>query len=213
VQNPLHTPEEMRQISDLAHLAEGVVLGSAAIIALVQTWGFLANGKQRYAWPALVMIAGAFLLGYLVLPHHGLALARTQWRFVFGDPQQRQHVFISLLVFAGGGIQLLATAEKLRGRVWHLAWPAALVAVGVLFLVHPQHGTSESVLRAVFVHRVLGSTLILAGALAGANVLRVVPSVWLQRLWATALLVAAILLFAYREPEGAYHEGQMHGQR
>ena len=208
LQNPLHSPEEMRQISNLAHLAEGIVLGTAALIALAQARGLFDEGKQRYAWPTLVVAAGVFLLGYLVIPHHGLENARTQWRFVFGDPQQRQHVMISLLVLVGGALELLATAGKLNGRLWHLAWPAALLLVGVLFLIHPQHGTSEAVARATLVHRILGTTLAGAGIIAGANAVRAAHSHALATLWPVALLAASVLLLIYREPSGAYHGSQ-----
>jgi hypothetical protein len=206
IQNPLHSPEEMRQISDLAHFVEGLVLGAAALIALIQAHDFLVRGKQRYAWPTLVIVAGVFLLAYLVVPHHGLALARTQWAFVFGDPQQRQHVLISLLVFAGGTSELLTLTGRVSGRVWRLMWPATLVVVGLLFMLHAQHGTTESVMEAVLLHRVLGSTFVVAGILAAANVVRLVRSKALASSWSLALLVAAVLLVAYREPEGAYHE-------
>ena len=208
MQNPLHTPEEMRQISDLAHIAEGIVLGLAAFIAVLQAQGVFVQGRQRLSWPVLIVTAGVFLLAYLTIPHHGLAHARTQWRFVFGDPQQRQHVVISLLVLVGGSCQLLALAGKVEGRVWQLAWPATLVIVGLLFVIHQQHGTSDAIARAMFLHRVLGTTLAIAGAIAGANVLRSVPSRTLATVWPIGLLLASIMLLVYREPEGAYHGSQ-----
>src|SRR2546427_10286977 len=95
--SPLHTPEEMRQISNLAHAMEGIVLGVAAITVIVQALGWLSGQRLRFLWPGLVVAAGAGLLGYLLIPHHGLAKAGLQYRFVFGDPQQRQHLVIACL--------------------------------------------------------------------------------------------------------------------
>ena len=213
LQNPLHTAEEMRQISNLAHVAEGAVLGTAALIALVQTRRPATEDGWRFAWPVLVVAAGAFLLGYLVVPHHGLDLARTQWRFVFGDPQQRQHLVISVLVLIGGASEAFALAGQHRGRIWRLAWPAALLIVGGMFVVHQQHGTTDAVARATLLHRVLGSALIVAGLVAATNVLRPIHSRPLAMIWPLALLAASIMLLIYREPEGAYHGSQQHEAR
>jgi hypothetical protein len=204
MQNPLHTPEEMRQISNLAHLVEGLILGIAALIVLLQARGIFAHGRRRYAWPALVALAGAFLLAYLVVPYHGLARARAQWTSVFGTAQQRQHLIMSLLVLLGGGAELLALSREVRWPTWRFVWPSALVAIGVIFLAHSQHGTSDAIRRAVLIHRALGVTFAVAGMLAAAGALRD-PRRKLQASWALALLVAAGLLVAYREPEGAFH--------
>jgi hypothetical protein len=204
LQNPLHSPDEMRQISDLAHLSEGLVIGAAALIALLQSRGVFVEGKRRYAWPALIVLAGVFLLAYLVVPHHGLEHAKTQWNFVFGDRQQRQHVVISVLIILGGGAEWMAVAGIVRGRSWLFAWPATLFAIGVFFITHPQHGTTEAVVRALLVHRVLGATLITTAVLATVSAARN-GSRRLQLSWSVALLLAATLLIIYKEPEGAYH--------
>ena len=200
---PLHSPDEMRQISNLAHVIEGVVLALVAVTALAEATGRL--GRGRYLWPILVVVAGAGLLLYLVIPHHGLHRATLQWSFVFGDAQQRQHGVISALILIAGVVEILGRADRLRGTAWTLAWPAALAIVGVMFLVHQQHGTSEAIARATLVHRYLGTSLVLAGVLAGTHALRARRSGALGVAWPLALLVAAVLLIIYREPEGAYH--------
>ena len=155
-------------------------------------------------WPILVVVAGAGL-SYLVFPHHGLDKAGLQWRFVFGDPQQRQHLVIATLILIAAVIEILGRAGRVHGQAWMLAWPAALAIVGVMFLVHQQHGTSEAIARATMVHRYLGTSLVVADVLAGTSAMRAqrggVPGV----AWALALLVAAVLLIIYREPTGAYH--------
>lgn len=79
----LHTADELRQISNVAHVIEGVVLGAATLIALLQATGRLDTGRHRVLWPGLVLTAGTGLLFYLIVPHHGLSRARVQWSFVF----------------------------------------------------------------------------------------------------------------------------------
>lgn len=204
----LHTADELRQISNLAHVIEGVVLGLAALIALLQATGRLDTGRYRVLWPGLILMAGTGLLFYLIVPHHGLSRARVQWSFVFGDPQQRQHIVIATLMLLAGLAEVLTRSSRLEARAWSLAWPMTLLLVGILFVVHRQHGTSAAVVRATLVHRWLGSVLIGAGVLAGLDAMRSRRGGLLGVGWAVMLLVASVLLMLYREPEGAY-DGSM----
>jgi len=205
---PLHTPVEMRQISDLAHVMEGVVLGLAAAVVIAQARG--VSGRARFAWPGLILLAGAALLGYLFVPHHGVARARLQWGFVLGDPEQRQHVIIAALVTVAGIVELLNRAGRLSARGWRLAWPAALVVIGLMFVLHEQHGTAESVRQAVRHHQYIGIAMLATAALGTLDVLRERPTRWVTASWGFTLLVAAILLGAYREPPGAFQDASPH---
>jgi hypothetical protein len=210
LQNPFHTPDEMRHISDLAHVVEGFVLGTAAVVALLQARGVFIAGSRRFAWPGLIAGAGVFLLAYLFVPHHGLSLARTQWDFVLSDPQQRQHVAIAVLTLIGGTCELLMIAGRVHGNAWRVAWPASLVIIGILFLIHPQHGTSEAVSRATLLHRVTGCLFVAAGLTAAAKAFLRLKSAVLAALWPVWLLSAAIVLASYREPDGAFHPSDDH---
>lgn len=209
---PLHTPVEMRAISNIAHVIEGVVLGAAALIIILQAAGRFDEGRAKFLWPGLIVFAGTALLLYLVIPHHGLERTRLQWSFVFGDPQQRQHVIIASLIIVAGVVEILARAGRLHGSHWPLAWPIALAVVGTLFIVHQQHGTGDAVARATLVHRWLGTTLVLAGTLAGIGVVLDRRRGALAVGGGVLLFIAALLLIAYREPEGAYH-GSMPGMK
>lgn len=204
----LHTPEEMRQIVNVAHVVEGIVIGAAAIAMVVEARAALRNA--RLVWPAIMVAAGVGLLLFLFIPHHGLALATTQWNFIVGDPQQRQHVVIAILITAAGVVELQRGRERLSARAWGFAWPAALAAIGALFLVHEQHGTAEAVATAIRVHRYLGATFIVVGVLSAINASRPRPSRWITLAIAATLLVTASLLIAYREPPGAYEAGHGH---
>lgn len=202
----LHGAEEMQRISNLAHWGEGAVLALAGVIAMVDAAGYGA-GRARYLWPGLIVFAGLALLGYLLLPHHGLEHARDQWAFVFGDPQQRQHVVLAALALVAGAIELAYHAGRLQRPAWQLVWPAAVGTVGLMFARHTQHGTAEAVARAALIHRYLGLLFIATGALRAAEIFGGAHTRWLAFSWPFTLLAAAALLGAYREPAGAYHDG------
>lgn len=201
---PFHTAEEMRGLSNLAHVIEGVVLAAAALLALAEAAGRRGDDRERITWPATIVFAGIGLFAYLLFPHHGLSNARTQWAFIFGVPQQRQHVILAALVVIGGGAELLSRRGRLRGRAWRLVWPIAAITAGTLFVAHPQHGTSEAVAGAVTLHRWIGTLLIVTGVVRAGEVLSATRAWWVRYSWPLALLAAALLLALYREPQGAY---------
>lgn len=205
---PLHTPEEMREISNLAHVVEGGLIIAAAAIAIVETMRRRVS-KPDLIWPSLILGAGVFLLGYLFLPHHGLAHAREQWSFVLGDAQQRQHIVLSVLLVVGGTAELRRRVSASAPAWLALAWPVILAIAGLVFLLHRQHGTGEAVGRALLLHRAIASALILAGAFRAAEVLARAPRRWLMFAWSVCLLAAGVFLVTYREPPGAYEPGTM----
>lgn len=204
----LHTPDEMQRISNLAHVVEGLVIGVAAVVMMAESRARLRGTGAPFAWPLLLFVAGVFLLGYLVIPHHGLELARAQWRWVFGDPQQRQHMALAALIAAGAGGELLARARPAAGSLWRWAWPISTAVTGILFLAHTQHGTDDAVARATLIHRALGAVLIGAAGLRALANRKPDRRPALELSAGAALLAAALLLVLYREPAGAYaHEG------
>ena len=201
---PFHTVEEMRGLSNVAHVIEGVVLAAAALLALAEAAGRLRGDRGRIAWPAVILFAGVVLLFYLLFPHHGLSNARLQWAFIFGVPQQRQHVMLAALVVLGGGAELLSRRGARHGGAWSLIWPAAAIIAGILFVTHPQHGTSDAVARAVMLHRWIGTLLIATGVIRALDVRGARRAPWVKYAWPVTLLVSAVLLAVYREPRGAY---------
>lgn len=201
---PFHTAEEMRGLSNLAHVIEGVVLAAAAVLALAEATGRRCDHRGRITWPVVILFAGIVLLAYLLFPHHGLSNAGTQWAFIFGAPQQRQHVILAALVVSGGAAELLFRRGQLRGRAWSLVWPITAVTAGILFVAHPQHGTSEAIARAMTLHRWIGALLVVTGVVRALEVLAATRARWVKYAWPLTLLAAAVLLALYREPQGAY---------
>ena len=186
-----HTPDELRRASDLAHRVEGILLLAVAILAMAGN--VLGIAWASIAWPILILIAGLLLL-LAIYPRHPVG----DWAVIWREPQQRQHTMIALGLVAAGAAELFQPRPAGLG----LVWPGALVLAGVLFLTHAQHGTGQAVRKAVRRHRILGATLILAGLIAAAAVWT--SNAALAALWPAVLLVAALQLLLYREPEGAY---------
>lgn len=189
-----HTPEEMRWASNLGHVTEGVLLGTVGVLALLAGLGLAA--WAAVAWPVLLLVAGLLLL-LIMYPTHPFA----DWHLIWRDAQQRQHTLLATGAAVAGAAELARPAVPALGYVW----PAIAVGMGILFLIHEQHGTGEAVLRAVWQHRLLGALMVAAGALRFVDLLTPAPP-W-AALWPVALLVAAALLFVYREPPGAYEPG------
>lgn len=215
MQTALHDSVDMVQISNIAHTVEGLVIGSAAILAVAEST-FLTRRpgqKAQLIWPLIIFLAGTFLLAYLTVPHHGLNHTVDQWRFIWNDSQQRQHLLMSVIMLLGAGAELVVRRgtppggdRLLRSSPLSFGWPAALLLVGIMFLTHPQHGTTEAVQRATIIHRWLGAVLVASG-LARTGELFARENRILRTLWPILLLIASILLFMYREPPGAYAPG------
>lgn len=194
----LHSPEELVFLSNIGHWAIGVLLLVVAIVAFSQALGRLRGSVARYVWPSLILIAGASL-PLMTFIHHATELPLLMKAFMV-DMQQLQHMVMAILLVIAG----IAEIAYLRGRTaLRFVFPAALGIIGVLFLVHPQHGTSEAVAQAAVIHRYLGAAILLAAFFRVMEVAK--KSVrWLRFPWIAFTIVAALLLISYREPAGAY---------
>lgn len=193
-----HTPEEMRRLSNLGHIVEGTLFAIVGVLALLGNLGGFT--WVSLAWSILVLASGVMLL-LLLYPRHPI----SEWRLIWRDAQQREHTIIAAAVAIAGGAELLSSAISTLDYVW----PAAIILTGWLFLFHAQHGTSEAAARAVQQHRALGITLILAGLL---NFVEIASGARLAAiLWPIVLLIAAVQLLLYREPDGAYEGRGEHG--
>ena len=199
----LHTASEVVARSNLAHWIEGCVLAVIALFALAEVFVSPARSWVRFLWPSLVVGSGIFLPACLLL-HHGLRNIGFSWRLITSDHRQWLHLAMALLLLAAGTAELLYRSRRVGSAAWQLAWPAVLVTIGALFIVHQQHGTGEAVARAAMVHRFLGGALVAAGLARGVE-LRVASALrWARVVWPALLLLAAGLLVTYREPAAAF---------
>lgn len=202
----LHSPEEMQMLSNIGHWIEGSLLATVAIIALLEALGLI---KWRLVWQSLLFIAGIFLIAYLLL-HHGVDNIKLVWNLIWKDAQQRQHLLMAFLLCLAGLSEILA--KKYKASLLLYVWPIALSIIGIMFLVHEQHGTSEAVKRAQTIHIYLGISLILVSIVVTVGRITAGKYRWPAYVWPGLLLATSILLLTYREPGGAYRKpGNTHG--
>lgn len=193
---PLHTPQEIVTLSNAAHVAEGIVIILIAAVIVAQGFGYLQKGWQRYLVPSIGLFASFVLVGFLFFDHAN-ELPRA-WEWIINDMQQRQHLFMGVLIGLGSIAALIGL--KLQKEWLRLGLPLAVALIGLLFLVHPQHGNSEEAATGLLIHRVAGTSLIIAGlAQAGGLFLKQWRKV-LAVVAGAGLLLSAVLFISYREP-------------
>ncbi len=204
--NPFHTPEELQFFSSLGHWIEGGIFAAVAIIAFLEALGYLKVKLGKYLWPGLVFFAGVFLLVFLAPLHHGLnAVAiKLNWDYLIYDPQQRQHLIMGVLLLLGGWAEIKYRKNPDTHSYLKSGWPIALAIIGLMFIMHPQHGTSEAVAKAHMFHQYLGITLIAAGVLKKMELTSKQKYPWLAFAWILPIAVSAVMLMSYHEPEGAF---------
>lgn len=203
----LHTPEELRYLSSVGHWIAGGIFFTVAVIAFLQAKGFLTS--KPYLWQALVVIGGLFFIPYLLL-HHSLQEFPMVWRVIFLDPQQRQHFIMFNLITFGGTIELLLALKKLKTKAFYFIFPTVISIIGLMFLFHPQHGTSEAMAYSVPYHITLGIVLLLAGMTKVAQILMSHKYKLLNFAWILFLFISSMMLFIYNEPAGTYEVDNVH---
>ncbi len=201
--NPFHSPQELQYYINVGHWVEGAILGVVALVSLIQLLGYLKTGAVRYLIPILIFLGGLFLSPYLLL-HHGLNNFGTSWYYIVNDAAELQHFIMGNLLIMAGLVEILVTAEALKSKLWLLVFPLSVAVIGMLFLIHPQHGIGIEFIRATRIHHYLGWLLI------GGGIIQAVASqhdkyLRLSYIWILALVVSAGLLIIYREPSGSFH--------
>ncbi len=200
---PLQTPEQLQWVSNLAHWIEGGMFATVAVIAFLQALGYARSRGAQYLWPGLVLAAGVFLPAYILL-QRGLSGIGITWYLVIRDQQQREHFLMALLLLALGLSQILVRKAIPPIVLWKFLGPAALAAIGVILIFHTEYGTLAAIAEAEMKHGYLGLVIILAGLLKAADGLWSKRFRWLAFPWIVLLVIAALMLITYREPEGAF---------
>lgn len=205
--NPLifqfHSPEEFREIVTLGHWIIGYLLGTVAVIALIQALGVLK--KKTYLWPVIIIVASVIIVPFTFL-HHELNQLRLVAKVMWLDMQQRQHIIMIFFLFIAGVSEFLYATKKLKNELWGFVWPSVLIIIGLMFVLHPQHGNAEALAFSELFHEILGIVLILSGIFKGLEITSISESK--QKIfsfaWIIFLLVAAMLFISYIEPVGSY---------
>lgn len=192
----LHTPGEIIELSNLAHITEGLVLLAIGVLVIAQGMGYLRKSWQRYLIPSIALTASLVLIGFLFFDHlNELPLA---WQWVTTDMQQKQHLQMGVVLGIGSIISLVGV--RLKQEKFNLALYAAIAVIGFLFIIHPQHGNDAQATAALLIHRIAGSTLIVASL---AQMAALFTQRWRKLLMVLAgisLGISAMLFMIYREP-------------
>lgn len=197
----LHTPEELRYLSNIFHWILGYAFFAVTVITILQLLGYLKS--KFFLWPLLIIIVSGSTVLYLML-HHGLSALLLVWKVILSDSQQQQHFTMLILLFLGGISEFLLSLKKLKKPHWYIAWPISLIIIGFMFLFHPQHGTAEAIAYTLPFHTSLGLFLIATGLFKTVYVLLANKFKLLSQLSVIGLLIVSIMLISYSEPEGAY---------
>lgn len=194
------TPQQLRDLSNLAHTLEGGVIAVVGVLTLLEALRGESRGPLRLVWP-MVLLGAALLLPAFVLVASEQPIVDAA-AFMWRDPQQRQHLFMAATLLAAAVLEFWR--RWTRTASWSGAWPAALVVLGGLLMTHTEYGTADAVRWAERQHLYQGITAVAAGA--GFAVARLHNRAGRLAVIIGPLLVlaAAILLLTYREPPGAY---------
>ncbi len=189
-----------RRLSNVGHWAEGALFAIMGVVALLEALGKL-GGAARYLPAAPLVLAGIVIPAILFGHSHGAA---SHQREMMKDPQQRQHLAMAALILVSGLAELGLRAAWLPFTPFAYTWPAALVVIGVMFMLHTQHGSHQAMAKAVRFHRLLGAVIALAGVARAVQIATKEPRGGFAFASAALLFVVAGLLVTYREPEDAY---------
>ena len=192
---------------ELVHKLFAIALLVVVLPALLHAMEVL-HGR----WPAFMVPAALLLVGAM--------LFLDPWLFHGGDfgAEGVQHQVQGAVLAAAGVVEWSRARGKLQGRFWGALLPLTIVAVGVLFVMHTQHGGhGASVACQLVQHRFLGATLI------GAGLVKLLASFgwargnWANVGWLLLLVLVGVQLLLYSEslpgatpmtPATQHHGGQ-----
>lgn len=175
---------------DVHKLAAGIVLVILAPLLGAEA-GIVRGGWTRYIIPAGAFAMGAFLILDPIVFHGG----------DFGA-EGLQHQLQGAVAVAIAIVELARARGRLAARGWGLALPLGLVALGIVFIAHSQHGTT-SMQAQLALHRILGATIIMMAVVKAADVMGWAKGNWARVGWLLLGLSVSAQLFLYAEDHGA----------
>lgn len=180
----------------VVHQIAGAGLVAFALLLLAKALGRVSGDWPSYVLPVSLLVLGLFLVLDPIVFHGG----------AFGA-EGTQHQIQGGLMLAVAAIELARTRKRLTHRAWGALLPIAIIAVGVMFALHSQHGGGDMLLQ-VTQHRILGATLILTGLVQAIDNLALARGDWAAVGWLLLVLAVSLQLFLYVEGGApAAHEG------
>lgn len=173
---------------ELVHKLFAIVLLVIALPALLHAVEAIRGRWPLYLIPAALLLVGGMLILDPVLFHGG----------DFGA-EGLQHQAQGAALAAAGAVEWLRARGKLRGRWLAFLLPLVVIGVGLLFVVHTQHGQGASAACQLVQHRFLGATVIGAGLVKLAAASGRAQGNWADVGWLLLLTLAAVQLFLYSE--------------
>jgi len=176
------------------------------VLAILQALGKL-TGSARYLMPMPLLGAGIGAPFLVFVLRHNKSRSLGE---IMVDPAQRAHWIMALLLTIAGFTELTLVAGWTTVSALAYVFPAVLFIIGVMFMVHHQHGDADSMAAAMRFHRILGCVFMAAGIVRGIQIAKRDGDGVLAYTAAILLLIIAGLLITYREPPGAFTGGGGH---
>lgn len=175
-----------------------------AILAIGEATGTL---NIKLLWPSVIVIAGLFLISFLLF-HHGLDKIKLIWNLILSDTQQRQHLIMATLLITASVTEIIYRTTGYSA--FKFGWPLVICLIGIMFLIHEQHGSSEAIEWAQKIHKYLGILMIVVAIFIMLSIMLGAKHKWLLFSWPLLLIVTSTLLLIYKEPKGAYKQENSH---
>ncbi|MCC6625276.1 MAG: hypothetical protein IT385_28770 [Deltaproteobacteria bacterium] len=171
----------------IVHQIAGAALVVIALLLLARALGWIRGDWPVYVLPASLLLLGLFLLLDPIVFHGG----------TFGA-EGTQHQIQGAVLIVVAAVELGRARRRLPHRAWGALLPIAVGAVGVMFMLHSQHGGGDMLLQ-ITQHRILGATLILTALVLAIDNLGLARGNWAAIGWPLLVLALSLQLFLYVE--------------
>lgn len=183
--------------SEQVHRLGGVAFTLVALLLLARRTQTINAAWIEWLLPALLVAYGVESFADLWV--HGSAVPEAY------AAESRQHLLQGAIVLAAGIVEGMLLYGVLRHPAWSAVLPIALMAVGLVFLLHAPHGASTGARTMVAQHRAFAIALFVAAAAKALAALPLSPLKVLETAWLVALLVFGLLLLTYTEQASMSH--------
>lgn len=171
----------------VVHQIAGAGLVAFALLLLAKSLGRVTGAWVGHVLPVSLLVLGLFLVLDPIVFHGG----------TFGA-EGTQHQIQGGVLIVVAAVELGRARKRLTHRAWGALLPAAILVVGVMFLLHSQHSGGDMLLQ-VTQHRILGATLVLTGIVQAIDNLGLARGNWAAAGWPLLVLAVSLQLFLYVE--------------